>query len=457
MSLNTTQDTITAIATPPGYGGVGIVRVSGKNAVNILQKITGKLTKPRYAEYLPFKDCNHEIIDTGIVIYFPGPNSFTGEDVVEFQGHGGPVVLELLIQEIIALGARLANPGEFSERAFLNDKIDLAQAEAIADLINSASTHAARSAMRSLQGAFSTAINDIVNQVLHLRMYVEAAIDFPEEEIDFLSDAIVTNYLQAIDEKLTHILSEAKQGALLQEGVNVVIAGKPNAGKSSLLNVLSGRDSAIVTNIPGTTRDVLKEYISIDGVPVHIYDTAGLRNSFDLVEKEGVKRAKAHIDLADLILFVFDGSEFSERTIKEILAHYTEENLLAGKKIIVVCNKIDLTKEKEAVIDENDGILIMLSAKGGEGVGLLKNEILKSIGHEKEASGGFIARRRHLDALARAKRSFDEAKVQFLQKQAGELLAEDLREVQDYLGEITGHITSDALLGEIFSSFCIGK
>ena len=456
MQLST-DETIVAIATPPGYGGVGIVRVSGKLAKHIAEKITGKLPPPRYAEYLSFKDNCQQVIDKGLLIFFPNPHSFTGEDVVEFQGHGGPVVLSLLVNEILSLGARLANPGEFSERAFLNDKIDLAQAEAIADLINSASEQAARSAINSLQGVFSERIHSLVDKVLYLRMYVEAAIDFPEEEIDFLSDKVVTDKLNEIEVDLNTLLKEVKQGALLQEGINIVIAGKPNAGKSSLLNLLSGKDSAIVTNIPGTTRDILKEYISIDGVPAHIYDTAGLRDSDDIVEKEGIKRAEKQITLADLVLFVFDGNEYAGRQINEILAHYLQTGLFTDKKIIVVCNKIDLSLEQAQVSAQKQNLLIYLSAKTGEGIDLLRQEILKTVGGQQEVSGSFISRRRHITAIEKAKNGFDRAKIQFYQQQAGELLAEDLREVQSFLGEIIGQITSDELLGKIFSSFCIGK
>lgn len=451
------DDTITAIATPPGYGGVGIVRISGKLAPQILQAITGKVTKPRHAEYLSFKDNDNNIIDMGLALYFPGPNSFTGEDVVELQGHGGPVVLELLVKKVLSLGARLAKPGEFSERAFLNDKIDLAQAEAIADLINSASELAARSAMRSLQGVFSDSINTLVEKVLHLRMYVEAAIDFPEEEIDFLGDGIVAAKLDDIEQTLKQIVDEAKQGALLQEGINIVIAGKPNAGKSSLLNLLSGKDSAIVTDIPGTTRDVLKEYISIEGVPAHIYDTAGLRDSNDIVEQEGVKRAKKQIELADMVLFVFDGCETDIRTANDILNYYQQNILKQNQHVIVVCNKIDKTKESIQVLRQDKHSLVKLSAKTGAGLDLLRKQILHTVGIDKEVTGSFIARQRHLTALNNAYQTLLDAKEQFFATAAGELLAEDLRQVQDYLGEITGLVTSDDLLGKIFSSFCIGK
>ena len=453
----THSDTIVAVATPPGYGGVGIVRISGKLAPQILQSITGKITKPRNAEYLAFNDQENQVIDMGLALYFPAPHSFTGEDVVELQGHGGPVVLELLVKEILALGARLAKPGEFSERAFLNDKIDLAQAEAIADLINSASELAARSAMRSLQGVFSETINQLVEKVLHLRMYVEAAIDFPEEEIDFLGDGIVSAKLNEIEKELKQILDEAKQGALLQEGINIVIAGKPNAGKSSLLNLLSGKDSAIVTDIPGTTRDVLKEYIAIDGVPAHIYDTAGLRDSDDIVEQEGVKRAKKQIELADMILFVFDGAETDLRHCEDILTHYQQDILKQNKHVLVICNKIDKTDESPEVIQQAQFSLIKISAKTGVGLDLLRKQILQTVGIDKEVSGSFIARQRHLTALQDAYQTLVKAKAQFFKKAAGELLAEDLRYVQDYLGNITGQVTNDELLGNIFANFCIGK
>jgi tRNA modification GTPase len=451
------NDTIVAIATPPGYGGVGILRISGPLAPTILKKITGKMPQARYAEYLSFKDSNHQVIDMGIVLYFPAPNSFTGEDVVEFQGHGGPVVLECLMKQIIAYGARIAEAGEFSKRAYLNNKIDLAQAEAISDLISSASEQAARSAIKSLQGVFSDEIHRLVDNTLHLRMYVEAAIDFPEEEIDFLQDGIVLSKLNHIETHLNRLLAQTKQGALLREGVDVVIAGKPNAGKSSLLNILSGKDSAIVTDIAGTTRDIVKEYIAIDGVPMHIYDTAGLRESDDVVEAEGIKRAKKQIEIADLVLFVFDATEIHTRNISEILAYYQQTYLQKNQHLILLANKIDKTLENPVLIKENNVALILLSAKSQAGISLLKKQILETIGVIPEMSGGFIARRRHLQALETAKALLDAAISQFMKIGAGELLAEDLRQVQNILGEITGVVSSDDLLGMIFSSFCIGK
>lgn len=450
-------DTIVAMATPPGYGGVAIVRVSGELAPVILEKVTGKISTPRYAEYLSFKTLDDEVIDLGIVLYFPKPHSFTGEHVVEFHGHGGPVVQSLLIEQIIAHGARLAEPGEFSKRAFLNDKIDLIQAEAIADLINSASTQAAKSAMRSLQGGFSMEIEKLVQKVLNLRIYVEAAIDFPEEEVDFLSDGVIEGQLSDIQRLLNTILIDAKQGALLREGINVVIAGKPNAGKSSLLNALSGKDSAIVTEVPGTTRDILKEYIAIEGVPMHLYDTAGLRDSDDVVEVEGIKRAKNQIALADLVLFVFDGTEVPSRDINTLLKKYEQNFLKENQHLIIVCNKIDKTGESAEVKKEGNIPLIQLSAKTHLGLLLLKQQIIKTIGLIPEMTGGFIARERHLVALNKAKTSLDTAILQFTMTKAGELLAEDLREIQAFLGCITGQVHSDDLLGMIFSSFCIGK
>jgi tRNA modification GTPase len=451
------SDTIAAIATPPGYGGVGIIRVSGSLALNIAQTIIGVIPKPRAAEYHSFKDEQQQIIDKGIVLYFKAPHSFTGEDVIEFQGHGGPVVLDMLLKRIIALGARIAKPGEFSERAYLNDKIDLAQAEAIADLINSHSEHAARGAIRSLEGDFSVMVHQIVEQVTHLRMYVEAAIDFPDEEVDFLTDGVVLTSLNNIIDAVTDLLAKAKQGALLQEGINIVIAGKPNAGKSSLLNRLSGKETAIVTDVPGTTRDILKEYISIGGIPAHIYDTAGLRETDDVVEKEGVKRALKQIQQADIILLVFDGSEFSARTPTKIIAHYQQQQLTENKQVILVCNKIDKTGEAVSVNKHDSMTLIQLSAKTGEGIDSLQQSILAIIGCEPATEGTFIARRRHVQALNLALQRLQAAQIQFEQRVAGDLLAEDLREVQGILGEITGFVTADDLLGRIFSSFCIGK
>ena len=445
-------DTITAIATPSGRGGVGIVRVSGPLAFSIAQKITRMDPKPRMAHFTDFFDQHDIIIDSGLVIYFQGPNSFTGEDVLELQGHGGPIVMDMLLQTVLSHGARLARPGEFSERAFLNHKMDLAQAEAVADLINAASTEAARSATRSLQGAFSQKIHALVEALIHLRIYVEASIDFPEEEIDFLSDGKIARDLQNIIDQLSIVKNSAKQGVLLQEGLKVVIAGKPNAGKSSLLNCLSGRDSAIVTEIEGTTRDVLREHIHIDGLPLHIIDTAGLRDSTDVIEQEGIKRAWNEIHHADVILLVIDVT----RKEHHALEHYHE--LLSLKKpVITVWNKIDLFIDPPTPTPTPQGVIVNISTKTGVGIEALKQALKNSVQYENNGEGTFIARRRHLDAIERTNEFLFKGQHQLLEHKAGELLAEDLRKAQEALSEITGEFTSDDLLGKIFSSFCIGK
>lgn len=445
------QDTITAIATPPGRGGVGIIRVSGASALVIAEQILTTIPKPRTVQFADFLDANDEIIDSGLVLYFPNPHSFTGEDVLELQGHGGPVVMDLLLQRVIQCGARLARPGEFSERAFLNDKIDLAQAEAIADLIDAASVQAARSASRSLQGEFSKHINELVELLIALRLYVEAAIDFPEEEIDFLSDGKITTDLAIIQEKLKVVLQSATQGALLKEGVTIVLAGRPNAGKSSLLNQLSGRDSAIVTDIAGTTRDVLREMIQLDGLPLHIIDTAGLRASNDIIEQEGIRRTWFEVEKADAILFIIDSND-SEQTLGEEYQSLRSLN----KPLIVVWNKIDLLAEPFS-IEKDKMEQVAISAKTGAGIGQLKKQLKNIVGFQDQGEHSFIARRRHLDALCRANNFLQQAITQFSQHFAGELLAEDLLQAQKALSEITGEFTSDDLLGKIFSSFCIGK
>lgn len=422
--------------------------MSGPNAQQIAIAILGVLPKIRYAEYHLFKDHNAAIIDEGIALFFSGPNSFTGEDVLELHGHGGPVVMDRLLQAILKAGACLAKPGEFSERAFLNNKIDLAQAESIADLINASSQEAARCAVRSLQGEFSRRIHNIVDQLIELRKWVEACIDFPEEEIDFLKDERVQEALQKIILDVSQVLSSAKQGALLQEGMTVVIAGKPNVGKSSLLNQLSGKDSAIVTHIAGTTRDILREYINIDGMPLHIVDTAGLRNSDDPIEQEGMRRAQQEISNADALILMTDATEEGK---PEISAH------IKNIPIIRVKNKIDITNECAEKINANEQTVIKLSAKTGVGINLLKNYLKELMGYHKTDENNFIARRRHVNALENAKSALENGLSQLRDANAGELLAEELRLAQNSLSQITGEFTSDDLLGEIFSSFCIGK
>lgn len=452
-----TTDTIVAQATPPGRGGVGIIRVSGPQATEVAQIVTGKSLRPRYAEYLPFNDAHGIQLDQGIALFFPNPHSFTGEDVLELQGHGGPVVMDMLIKRILNIpGVRPARPGEFSERAFLNDKMDLAQAEAIADLIDASSEQAARSALQSLQGQFSRKITTLVESLIHLRMYVEAAIDFPEEEIDFLADGKVAGDLQAVINNLNNVRNEANQGAIMREGMKVVIAGRPNAGKSSLLNALSGKDSAIVTEIAGTTRDVLREHIHIDGMPLHIIDTAGLRDACDEVERIGIERAWEEIAQADRVLFVVDGTTTDATDPKDIWPDFIDR-LPAHIGITIIRNKADQTGEALGICHVNAPTLIRLSAKTGEGIDDLKHHLKQCMGFHGNHEGSFMARRRHLDALEKAAQHLQTGQEQLEGYMAGELLAEELRIAQQHLNEITGEFSSDDLLGRIFSSFCIGK
>lgn len=445
-------DTIAAIATPPGTGGVGIVRVSGPEVEKIAQAVIGKTLAPRQAVFSRFKNRHGDIIDQGLAILFAAPATFTGEDVLELQGHGGPVVMDLLLQAVLEQGARLARPGEFSERAFLNDKIDLTQAEAIADLIDSSTRQAARSALRSLQGEFSAHINTLVADVIALRVYVESAIDFPEEEIDFLSSGEVEQRLAGLIDQLATLQARAEQGCLLRDGMTIVIAGPPNAGKSSLLNTLAGRDTAIVTDIPGTTRDVLREHIALDGLPLHIIDTAGLRDSDDPVEQIGIARAQAAIAEADRVLLMTDDSHYDAELIKQLCDRLPETTPRT-----IIRNKIDLSGAPAAQRISAQGDEIYCSVKNGQGIDLLKQHLKASAGFHSDNENNFIARRRHLDALQRAVHALTNGAQQLAQHQAGELLAEDLREAQQCLNEITGEFTSEDLLGEIFASFCIGK
>ena len=453
------SDTICAVATAPGRGGVGIVRISGPQSYQIAKSIVKRDLKPRYAHYGPFYSTdpskNLTEIDQGISLYFPNPDSFTGEDVVELQGHGGPIVMDLLLTEILQHGARLARPGEFSERAYLNDKMDLAQAEAIADLINATTTQAAKQAVNSLKGEFSNKINDLVDALIHIRMYVESAIDFPEEEIDFLSDGHVANQVNGIIQRTNTILKLAEQGAIVREGMTVVIAGRPNAGKSSLLNALAERDIAIVTDIEGTTRDVLREQIQIDGMPLHIIDTAGLRDSDDHVEQIGVQRAWKEIEAADRILLMIDSTCPAQLNIEQHWPEFLDNPSLA-LKTTVIYNKTDQSNYTIKASDKNYTEL-PLSAKTGEGLSHLKDHLKKIIGLDSNIEGAFSARRRHIDALKHALTALENGRYQLESASAGELLAEDLRLAQEHLSEITGKFSSDDLLGEIFSSFCIGK
>lgn len=455
--MNATGDTIAAVATAPGRGGVGIVRVSGPRAKAIAITLTGREPTARLAHYGAFHADDGEVIDEGVLLFFQGPHSFTGEDVVELQGHGGPVVMDMLLQRCVELGSRLARPGEFSERAFLNDKLDLAQAEAIADLIEASSTQAARNAVRSLQGDFSQRVHQLTEKLIQLRIYVEAAIDFPEEEIDFLADGHVLSQLQGVQSELSTVLHEAGQGALLRDGMSVVIAGRPNAGKSSLLNTLAGREAAIVTDIAGTTRDVLREHILIDGMPLHVIDTAGLRDTEDQVERIGVQRALSAIGEADRILLMVDASAPEALNPLALWPEFLDFSP-DPKKVTVIRNKADLSGEAIALAMDPEGqVTLSLSARSGEGIDLLREHLKRCMGYEQTAESSFSARRRHLDALRLAEQHLQHGYTQLTLAGAGELLAEDLRQAQQALGEITGAFSSDDLLGRIFSSFCIGK
>ena len=455
--MSVPAETIAAVATAQGRGGVGIVRVSGPLARAAAQAFCERELKPRYAHYGPFYGENREVLDEGIALYFPGPNSFTGEDVLELQGHGGPIVLDMLLQRCIQLGCRLARPGEFSERAFLNDKLDLAQAEAIADLIEASSAQAARNALRSLQGAFSQRVHNLTEQLIGLRIYVEAAIDFPEEEIDFLADGHVLGMLDKVREELSTVQREAGQGALLRDGMTVVIAGRPNAGKSSLLNALAGREAAIVTEIAGTTRDVLREHIHIDGMPLHVVDTAGLRDTDDHVEKIGVQRALKAIGEADRVLLVVDATAPEAQDPFALWPEFLEQRPDPAK-VTLIRNKADLSGENIALEVSADGhVTISLSARSTAGLDLLREHLKACMGYEQTSESSFSARRRHLEALSHASAALEHGRAQLTLAGAGELLAEDLRQAQHSLGEITGAFSSDDLLGRIFSSFCIGK
>ncbi len=450
-------DTIIAQATAPGRGGVGILRISGRQAQTVAHAVLGRLPKPRYAEYLSFYDENGQVIDQGIALFFPNPHSFTGEDVLELQGHGGPVILDLLIKRILSIpSVRIARPGEFSQRAFLNDKLDLAQAEAIADLIDASSEQAAKSAISSLQGVFSNKINELVNLLINLRIFVEAAIDFPEEEIDFLSDGKIEAQLKDVIAQLDAVRREAKHGSLLREGMKVVIAGRPNAGKSSLLNALAGRNAAIVTDIAGTTRDVLREHIHIDGMPLHIIDTAGLREASDEVERIGIERAWNEIKHADRVLFMVDGTTTDEINPEKLWPTFMQR-LPSHIPVTIIRNKADLTGETLGYSEVDQYALIRLSARTGQGIDSLREHLKQSMGFSTTTEGGFLARRRHLQALENAAKHLDAGLEQLIVFHAGELLAEELRLAQESLSEITGTFTSDDLLGKIFGSFCVGK
>ena len=453
MASTKLADTIAAIATASGAGGIGIVRVSGPAASSIATGILGHCPAARHAAYLDFSQANGDLIDRGIAIYYPNPHSYTGEDVLELQAHGGTALMQILLARCIELGARQAEPGEFTRRAYLNDKIDLAQAEAVADVISAATVEAAKSAVRSLSGEFSQRINALLLKLIDLRMFVEACLDFPEEEIDFITQGRVAEKLTAIITELNYVFAKAKQGSLLREGINVVLVGQPNVGKSSLMNQLAGEEIAIVTAIAGTTRDTIKNAIQINGVPLHVIDTAGLRETDDEVEKFGIARTWAIAQTANIALLLVDAAHGITDTEKSILARLPQEI-----RKIWVHNKIDATNEaaqvKEITQENETATHIYLSAKTGLGIDLLKNQLLKLAGYENNSEGVFMARARHLDALSQVQTHLSFAAQQI---NSAELVAEELRISQEALSSITGEFTPDDLLGEIFSKFCIGK
>lgn len=445
--MSAPRDTIVAPATPPGRGGIGIVRVSGPGTRLIATAVLGRLPAPRHATVSVFADNGGHTIDVGLALYFPAPDSFTGEDVLELHGHGGPVVMDLLVARALELGARLARPGEFSERAFHNGKLDLVQAEAIADLISAGSAEAARAALRSLSGVFSAEVHALDTRVMELRAYVEASIDFPDEDAAFLALPEVGERLEDIRGRFAAIAETVRQGRALRDGLHVVIAGRPNAGKSSLLNALAGFDAAIVTEIPGTTRDILRERIHVDGLPIHVADTAGLRDTEDLIEIEGLRRARMEMGRADLVLYVVDATRG--------FAPGESASLPAGAATIVVWNKVDLPSALPSPVLE-DRPAIAVSALTGAGVPALREQLKSAAGYQSD-SGAWSARRRHLDALARAQSLFEVAEGRLGERASFELVAEELRQAHHALGEITGETSSDALLGAVFATFCIGK
>ena len=472
------HDTIAAIATAAGRGGIGVVRVSGPGCRDIAATLLGRVPAPRSAELHRFLDAGGVPLDEGLALYFPGPASFTGEDVLELHGHGGPVVMDLLLHRVLELGARAATPGEFTQRAFLNDKLDLAQAEAVADLIDSGSAQAARAALRSLQGEFSSQVHELAESVLELRMWVEAAIDFPAEDVDFLGDRALAARLESIRRRFATLAEAARQGRLLRDGLTLVIAGRPNAGKSSLLNRLAGYEAAIVTPVPGTTRDVLRERIEIDGLPLHVLDTAGLRESPDEVEAEGIRRAHREIERADRVLFVVDGTD--PAALAAVEADLAALPTAAPHTVVV--NKIDRAggeprveatataaaradvvaagttpNEPTSSSDVVPPVRLYLSAATGAGLDLLRQHLKDCVGFQAAGEGALSARARHLDALGRARAHVEEAHRLLAARHAGELVAQELTDAQKALGEITGEVTSEDLLGRIFGSFCIGK
>lgn len=447
------SDTIAAVATPPGRGGIGVVRISGLLCRTVAEQVVGRVPPPRYAAFCHFRNRDGEIIDQGLVLYFPGPHSFTGEDVLELHGHGGPIIMDWLLDCILQLGVRLARPGEFSERAFLNNKIDLAQAEAVADLIESASEQAARSALRSLQGEFSARIQALRSQLIELRCLIEAAIDFSDEDIRFIECGEAAARLQAVEATLQEIQRSARQGALLREGIRVALVGQPNVGKSSLYNRLAGFEAAIVTDIPGTTRDLLREQITLDGLPLHLSDTAGLHHSMDVIEQEGMRRTREELAGVDHVLLIADdriGLAKPERTMVD--------ELPGGTTYTLVLNKIDLSQASAERQEGPWGVMLRVSARTGAGMDLLRQRLKECAGFDTESEGYFSARRRHLNALQKAAMATATArKILNEEDGAEEMLAEELRQAQNALAEITGEYSSDDLLGEIFATFCIGK
>jgi tRNA modification GTPase len=449
--MTLSRDTIAAIATPPGAGGVGVLRVSGANAHSIAKAMIGKSGRPRVFHFSTFRDADGAALDSGLAVTFAAPRSFTGEDVLELHAHGSPIVLNLLLRRVCALGARPARPGEFSERAFLNGKLDLVQAEAVADLIAAGSEAAARAALRSLDGEFSARVHNLLNALVHLRAWLEAALDFPEEEIDFLSAPQLDAGLSALRTQLAELLAAARRGVVLREGLHVVIVGRPNAGKSSLLNALAQSERAIVTPVPGTTRDVLRENIQLDGIQLTLVDTAGLRETQDLVEQEGMRRARAELGRADVAILVTDTQnlEVDRRLLTECAATATR---------LFVHNKIDLTDETAHVerAGEKD-VHCFLSVQRGDGLPELRTELARLAGRGDGTQGAFSARTRHVDALERVAGHLHAAERSLREQRAGELAAEELQQAQRALGEVTGEYRSDDLLGAIFSTFCIGK
>jgi len=449
----TRTDTIVAAATPPGRGGVGIVRVSGPGTLELATTLLGELPAPRRATFARFLDAQQDPIDAGLALFFPAPHSYTGEHVLELHGHGGPLVMETLVGRALELGARRAQPGEFTQRAFLNDKLDLAQAEAVADMIDAGSRAAVRAAMRSLQGEFSAMVRALTEAVIELRTYVEAAIDFPEEEVDFLADRELAERFETVRDHFESVMTSARQGRLLREGMVVVIAGRPNAGKSSLLNRLAGYDAAIVTPVPGTTRDVVRERIHLDGMPLHVLDTAGLRQGGDVVEEEGIRRAQAEMQRADRVLFVIDTVEDPQGTA----AREEGPRLPRDVPLTLVYNKCDLAVGLP-VADEVDGPpRFAISALTGAGLPQLRAHLKACMGFQSVDGGAISARKRHLEALSVAREHTEEASRLLTERRAGELVAEELRGAQRALSEITGEFTSEDLLGRIFAGFCIGK